>query len=128
MKLVVEISAGEFLDKLAILEIKIENIRDEAKLANVRYEYSALTRTLDQEIAPSDELWRLRRALKAVNAELWRIEDEIRAREKAGSFGEEFVALARSVYHTNDRRAALKREINTLLQSNIVEEKSYADY
>jgi Family of unknown function (DUF6165) len=128
MKLVVEISAGELLDKLAILEIKIENIRDETKLANVRYEYSALTRTLDQEIAPSDELWRLRRALKAVNAELWRIEDEIRAQEKAGSFGEGFVALARSVYHTNDRRAALKREINTLLQSNIVEEKSYADY
>jgi Family of unknown function (DUF6165) len=128
MKLVVETSAGELLDKIAILEIKIESIHDEEKLANVRYECAALTATLDREIAPSDELSRLRAALKAVNAELWRIEDEIRAQEKAGTFGEAFVALARSVYRTNDRRAALKREINMLLQSTIVEEKSYADY
>ena len=128
MKLVVEISAGELLDKIAILEIKREKIRDEAKLANVVREHAALVEALETHIVQSDELSRLRVALKDVNAELWRIEDEIRAQEKAQTFGEAFIALARSVYRMNDRRAAIKREINALLQSPIVEEKSYAEY
>ena len=128
MKLVVEISAGELLDKIAILEIKREKIRDEAKLANVRREYATLLQAFDMHIPQSDELSRLRVTLKDVNIELWRIEDEIRAQEKAGAFGDEFVALARSVYRMNDRRASIKREINALLQSHIIEEKSYADY
>lgn len=128
MKLVVEISAGELLDKIAILEIKREKIRDEAKLANVVREHAALVEALETQIATSGELSRLRVALKDVNAELWRIEDEIRAQEKAQTFGEAFIALARSVYRMNDRRAAIKREINALLQSPIVEEKSYAEY
>ena len=128
MKLVVEISAGELLDKIAILEIKSEKIGDEAKLVNIRYEHAALVDAFERGITPSEELSRLRRELKAVNGELWRIEDEIRAQEKAGTFGAAFVALARSVYRANDRRASIKRAINDLLQSPIVEEKSYADY
>jgi len=83
---------------------------------------------LRKEIAQTTELDRLTAELKAVNAELWRIEDDIRAQERADTFGEIFVALARSVYRTNDRRAAIKQEINDLLQSKIVEEKSYEAY
>jgi hypothetical protein len=128
MKLVVEISAGELVDKITILEIKLEAISDEAKRPNIGREYAALVEALDAAIAPSGELSQLRGALRAVNAELWRIEDEIRDQERAGAFGAEFVALARSVYRTNDRRAALKREINDLLGSRLVEEKSYSAY
>ncbi len=80
------------------------------------------------EISQTDELAHLTAALKRVNAELWRIEDDIRAQERSAMFGIEFVALARSVYRTNDQRAALKREINDLLNSTIVEEKSYTVY
>jgi hypothetical protein len=83
---------------------------------------------LRKEIAQTAELDCLTAELKAVNAELWRIEDDIRAQERANTFGEIFVALARSVYRTNDRRAAIKREINDLLRSKIVEEKSYEIY
>lgn len=128
MKLVVEIAAGELVDKITILEIKLENIADEAKRRNVAREYEVLSAVFDREIAQSDALTRLRAALRAVNAALWRIEDDIRAQERAGTFGPEFIALARAVYHTNDKRAALKREINALLRSQLVEEKSYAPY
>jgi Family of unknown function (DUF6165) len=128
MKLLVEISAGELIDKITILEIKLEHIRDAAKLANISREYAALVDVLGKEIALTDDLKRLKSLLKQVNGELWRIEDDIREQERAGTFGPEFVALARSVYRTNDRRAALKREINEILQSGLVEEKSYAAY
>jgi Family of unknown function (DUF6165) len=128
MKLVVEVSAGELVDKITILEIKRDNIQDETKLANINREYAVLVQVLDKAVVESDELTRLRSALKAVNAELWHVEDDIRAQERAGTFGPEFVALARAVYRTNDRRAALKREINELLRSDLVEEKSYAAY
>lgn len=128
MPLLVEIAAGELIDKITILEIKLQNIQDSAKLANIRHEHELLTATLARNIAPNPALAALTQALKAVNAELWRIEDDIRAQERAQNFGSEFIALARAVYHTNDRRAALKREINALLQSDIVEEKSYATY
>lgn len=128
MPLLIETSAGELIDKITILEIKLQNIRDPSKLANIAREHEVLTATLRQEIPQSAALTTLTAALKSVNTELWQIEDAIREQERAGSFGAEFVALARSVYRTNDRRAALKREINGLLQSNIVEEKSYAAY
>jgi hypothetical protein len=128
MKLSVEISVGELIDKITILELKLENIHDGAKLANINREYAALVRVLDREIAQSEELMRLRDALKQTNSELWRIEEDIRTQEKAKTFGPEFVALARSVYRTNDRRSALKREINELLHSDLVEEKSYVAY
>jgi hypothetical protein len=128
MTIMVEIAPGELIDKITILEIKLGNIHDEGKLANIRVEYESLIGVLQREVAQTDALSRLTAALKEVNAELWRIEDEIRAQERAGTFGAEFVALARAVYRTNDRRAALKREINDLLKSAIIEEKSYAAY
>lgn len=128
MRLMVEISVGELIDKLTILEIKRDNIRDESKLANVEREYSALIDALDRDIATDDALEGLRRDLKAVNAELWRIEDDIRAHERARTFGAAFIALARSVYQTNDRRADLKRRINILTRSDLFEEKSYEAY
>jgi predicted nucleic acid-binding Zn-ribbon protein len=128
MKLVAEISAGELIDKITILRIKLDHIEAPAKRANVRREYDSLTQTLDSAIAPDDEIARLRGELEAVNRELWRIEDEIRDKERTGDFGPEFVALARAVYKTNDLRAELKRRINLVTGSKIVEEKSYAAY
>lgn len=128
MSLMVAVSAGELIDKITILEIKMQNIRDSMKLANIRHEYELLATTLERQIPQGEALATLTAALKSVNAELWRIEDEIRECERTQNFGAKFVGLARAVYHTNDRRAALKREINMLLQSDIVEEKSYAAY
>jgi hypothetical protein len=127
MTLMVEVSAGELIDKITILEIKLANIEDAAKRANVRHEYERLSATA-ATLPQSPPLKALAEALKEVNAALWRIEDDIRDKERAQSFDAEFIDLARSVYRTNDRRAALKREINALLQSEIVEEKSYAAY
>lgn len=128
MPLLVEISAGELIDKITILDIKLQRIADAEKLAHVRDEYERLRAILTKGIAASAELSRLSDALKSVNMELWQIEDAIREKERAQDFGAEFIALARSVYRTNDHRAALKREINALLGSAIVEEKSYAPY
>ncbi len=123
-----EISAGELIDKITILELKLENIHDDAQLANISCEYASLVSVFDKEIAQSDELVRLRDGLKAINSELWRIEENIRAQEKAKTFGPEFVTLARSVYLTNDRRSVLNRKINELRHSDPVEEKSYGRY
>jgi hypothetical protein len=124
----VEISAGELVDKLTILEIKLDNIHDTGKRANVTREYAALTESLRRDVPAHPTLSELRAELRAVNAELWRIEDEIRACERECVFDANFIALARSVYRTNDLRAELKRRINMLTQSEIVEEKSYAPY
>ncbi len=128
MKFFAEISAGELVDKLTILEIKLDHIQDEVKRANIAREYVALTDAFNREIEATDAIQKLRQELKRVNSELWRIEDEIRAHERARTFAADFIALARSVYQTNDRRALLKRQINLLTQSNIVEEKSYEAY
>ena len=122
------IAPGELIDKITILRIKSERIADEAKLKNVRTELGILNETLAKDVPASDELTRLDAALQSVNEELWEIEDDIRDCERAGDFGPEFIRLARAVYVTNDKRAALKKEINLLLGSNIVEEKSYAAY
>ena len=122
------IAPGELIDKITILRIKSERIRDEAKLKNVRTELDILTATQKEHVPASDEMVRLEAALKTVNEALWEIEDDIRDCERQGDFGEEFIRLARAVYVTNDRRAALKKEINLLLGSTIVEEKSYAEY
>jgi hypothetical protein len=124
----IEIAPGELIDKITILEIKTENITDAQKLKNVQIELETLEQSRDSAISPSPDMDRLTAALKAVNQELWVIEDDIRDCERAGDFGETFVELARAVYKTNDRRAALKREINTLLGSRLVEEKSYQPY
>jgi hypothetical protein len=128
MSLRIEVAPGEVIDKLTILEIKRERIGDEAKRKNVAYEWEALTRDLDAAVAKTPELDALRARLKAINEKLWVVEDDIRECERAKDFGPKFVELARSVYFTNDERAAVKRQINELLNSAILEEKSYAAY
>lgn len=122
------IAPGELIDKITILRIKSERISDSAKLENVRRELDVLSRTRDEAVPESAEMTRLEQALKTVNEALWEIEDDIRDCERDKDFGDEFIRLARAVYITNDKRAALKKEINLLLGSSIVEEKSYADY
>ncbi len=124
----VEIAPGELIDKITILEIKAERIIDAAKLENVQIELSTLETARDTAIAASAELCNLTSQLKTINEHLWDIEDRIRDCEREKDFGDKFVELARSVYKTNDKRSDLKREINRLLGSRLVEEKSYADY
>lgn len=124
----VPISPGELLDKITILEIKSERITDEGKLANVRRELELLNRTWADSVSPDETVQRIREELKKINEALWRIEDAIRDKERVREFDDRFVELARSVYFTNDRRAAAKRELNVHLGSEIVEEKSYHGY
>jgi hypothetical protein len=124
----VEIAPGELIDKITILEIKSERMDDPAKLENVRRELEILSATRDGELDGSEELDELAAKLKTVNEKLWVIEDDIRDCEAAGDFGETFIGLARAVYQINDKRARLKREINVLLRSEIIEEKSYKPY
>lgn len=125
---VIEVAPGELIDKITILELKQEHISDAAKLANVRHELDVLTKARDMAMPASAALDQLAAELKQVNAALWRIEDDIRDCERAKDFGPTFIELARAVYMTNDRRATVKRAINDLLGSSIVEEKSYAAY
>jgi len=127
-EILVPVSFGELLDKIAILQIKSERIGDEAKLANVRNELSALEKTWMAHPAAVKDIARLRRELKEVNKRLWVIEDDIRLKEKAQAFDDEFIQLARSVYFENDTRARIKKDINLALGSAYVEEKSYQDY
>jgi hypothetical protein len=124
MPLLAPISVGELLDKISILEIKAEAIADPAKQANVMRELAALD-AVRREVPSAPELAALYAELQAVNRALWRIEDDIRAIERAGQFDDRFIEVARSVYRNNDRRAVLKRRINELTGSEIVEEKSY---
>lgn len=126
--LLVQTSPGEFLDKLTILEIKSERMTDAAKLANVRRELELLRATWAASPLAARDVSALVAQLKQVNEALWDIEDRIRDQEAAGTFGAEFVELARAVYRTNDRRAAIKRELNVALGSELVEEKSYKPY
>ena len=123
----VEISLGELVDKLTILQIKSERIADETKLLNVRQELEALAGALALAVPqPPAELAQSRDELRTVNEALWDVENDIRRAEAAGDFGPHFIALARSVYLHNDRRSALKRHINELLGSRLIEEKSYS--
>lgn len=126
--ILVPTAPGELIDKLTILRLKEERIADEDKLANVRVEKSALMATAQAHIGASNDLDMLWEALYQINAELWMIEDDIRACELAKDFGPTFIKLARAVYITNDRRAAVKKQINLLLGSDLIEEKSYADH
>lgn len=127
-EILVPTAPGELIDKLTILRLKSEKIIDPVKLANVRHEMSVLQKTADASVVMSDALRALWDALYAINADLWVIEDDIRALESHGDFGPGFVAMARAVYVTNDERARVKKEINLLLGSAIVEEKSYYDF
>ena len=124
----VPVSHGELIDKITILEIKAAHIRDAAKLANVRSELELLNTTWGRDAAAKTDIAAERAQLKAVNEALWDIEDRIRLKEKAQAFDAEFIELARSVYFRNDERAAIKRAINVKLGSQLVEEKSYANY
>ena len=125
IELMVPVAPGELVDKLTILRLKEEKILDPAKLRNVRHEYRVLQRIADHALPQSEALSRLWDDLYRINADLWVIEDDIRAFEARGDFGAGFIALARAVYVTNDERAAVKKRINLLLGSRIVEEKSY---
>ncbi|MCC7017162.1 MAG: hypothetical protein IT564_08180 [Rhodospirillales bacterium] len=124
----VEIAPGELIDKITILEIKLARIADAAKLRNVRAEWETLIRARDAAIGPSPEIEEQTAALKRANERLWEIEDDIRDCERDKDFGPRFVELARSVYVTNDERARIKRRLNELLGSRLIEEKSYASY
>ncbi len=124
----VEISIGELIDKITILELKSERIHEPDKLANVSRELSLLSECLDRYVPESPALSQLTKELKKVNTSLWEIEDAIRDCERKKQFDETFIRLARSVYQTNDRRMKLKREINQITGSLLKEEKSYASY
>ncbi len=124
----VEVSPGELIDKITILEIKAERISDPDKLTNVHRELRSLTATREKALDTSPELDEFTAELRRINEQLWEIEDDIRDCERKSDFGGRFVELARAVYRTNDRRAAAKRGINELLGSELVEEKDYADY
>ena len=124
----VEISPGELIDRITILEIKAARINDEAKRANIGVELSELTAARQGAVPASARLAALTGELRKANGALWDIEDEIRALEAAGDFGPAFIELARAVYKTNDRRSAIKRQINELLGSRLIDEKSYTPY
>jgi hypothetical protein len=124
----IEVAPGELIDRLTILEIKRERIRDPGKLANVEREFMALTAAFEAAVPPSLAPRALRSELGVVNARLWEIEDDIRDCERRQDFGPSFVSLARAVYRNNDRRAEIKHQINILLGSALIEEKSYAPY
>ena len=128
MKITADISPGELIDKITILEIKSERITDSVKLSNVRNELQLLSEKLRETIETSAELDLLIKNLKKINEKLWVIEDNIRDKERVKVFDDEFIELARSVYFTNDERAKIKNEINIMLSSTIVEEKSYSSY
>ena len=124
----VPISPGELLDKITILRIKSQRMSDPAKLSNVRLELRALEQTWGASAYAKIDVAADVGALLAVNERLWVIEDEIRDKERAQAFDEEFIRLARAVYFENDERAAIKRRINAKLGSALVEEKSYREY
>ena len=124
--LLAPVSPGELLDKITILRIKAERIDDLRKLGNVRRELALLEALQQQEGLTGSALDQLASDLAAVNAQLWEVEDALRVCERENDFGPRFIALARSVYAANDRRAALKRAVNTLFGSALIEEKSYA--
>ena len=127
-EILVPVSFGELLDKIAILQIKSERMSDATKVANVRKELDALSATWLEHPAATQQIPELRADLKAVNERLWDIEDDIRVCEQKQDFGAEFIRLARAVYFENDERARIKKSINLALGSAYVEEKSYQDY
>ena len=127
-ELLVPVSPGELIDKITILEIKSQRMSDATKLANVRTELALLMETWQASRWSAADIEAEWAGLRAVNEQLWVIEDLIRDKERDARFDAEFIELARAVYVTNDERAALKKRINTRLGSTLVEEKSYADY
>lgn len=127
-ELLVPISPGELIDKITILEIKSQRMRDAVKLANVRTELALLMDTWQVSPWSAADIAAEWADLRAINEKLWVVEDEIRDKERDARFDQGFIELARAVYVTNDERAAIKKRINTRLGSTLIEEKSYADY
>ena len=127
-KILVEVSVGELLDKISILEIKQDKIKDPNKLAFINTEHSILKDQLEKNVQPSSQLEQLFNSLKQINAKLWVIEDDKRQCEKDKDFGEKFIKLSRDVHFLNDDRAKIKLEINNLTGSKIKEIKEYTSY
>ena len=127
-KILTEISAGELLDKMTILEIKLDKIRDKENLLEVSKEYESLKETKKSNIKLTKDLENLITQLKEINLKLWDFEDKTRICEKNKDFGQTFINLSRSVYLNNDKRANIKSKINKMLGSNIKEIKQYANY
>ena len=124
----VPVSWGELIDKITILEIKIQNIASQSAQKNIKLELELLISLVSQHIGLMELIQPQKEALTSVNSELWRVEDDIREKERQQEFDSDFIELARSVYRLNDLRATIKREINSTLLSEIVEEKSYKPF
>ena len=127
-KILTEISPGELLDKISILEIKLEKVKDKNSQEEIKKEYKILKEIQTSSIKMTDKIKNLIQSVKNVNIELWDIEDKLRIYEKNRDFGKNFIDLARGVYFKNDERAKLKNEINKILKSNIREIKQYVNY
>jgi hypothetical protein len=123
-----EISIGELIDKITILIIKMARLDDPEQLANVEAELIALRRARDEHVTPSNDLDDLTAELAVVNEELWDIENRVRSYERQNVFDDRFINQVRSIYRENDKRSAIKRRINVLTGSRLVEEKSYTKY
>ena len=128
MSIKIQISPGELIDKFTILDIKLNRIKAKEKTQNIRKEHKILKRQIEKNLPKSKRLSTLISKLKIINKTLWDIEDQIRVCERKQDFEKKFIKLARSVYQKNDLRSSYKREINTLLGSEIIEEKSYESY
>jgi len=127
-KILSEISAGELLDKISILEIKLEKIKDKNSLNEINKEYKILKNAQNSNIETTDKIEKLFKEIKEINTNLWDIEDRLRVCEKNKDFGKNFTELARRVYLNNDKRSKIKLEINKILGSNIREIKQYVNY
>ena len=127
-KILSEISAGELLDKISILEIKLEKVKDKTNLEEINKEYKILKEAQDSNIETTEKLKALFNDIKEINLNLWDIEDRLRICEKNKDFGQNFIKLARQVYLNNDKRSKIKSEINKILGSNIKEIKQYVNY
>ena len=127
-KILAEISAGELLDKISILEIKLEKIKDKNDLENIKKEYNILKEVQSNNLELTDQIKKLFISIKKINLILWNVEDKLRICEKNKDFSQTFINLARDVYLNNDKRAKIKSDINKILGSNIREVKQYVDY
>ena len=127
-KILSEISAGELLDKISILEIKLEKIEDKNNREEIKKEYKILKEIQNSSIKFDDKIKELFNSIKVINIRLWNVEDELRVCEKNKDFGKNFIELAREVYFNNDKRSKIKSEINKILGSNIREVKQYVNY
>ena len=124
----ISISWGELFDKITILQIKLENLHKKSALKNVKLEHDQLCKIYDSNFLEHENARRLMHDLKKINQKLWDIEDKIRDKERSKIFDQDFIELARKVYFTNDERSRIKRNINEIFGSELIEEKSYAHY